>query len=363
MNSHKKFFCAALLAALFSVESLAASVTELDYRPIVMQDVRTEGTLIYSDSPEYAAEAGILAEGTVKGKGRLYYYHVNAAGEPMRLVLYAESDKNASVRLTRFLCGTPSRDYITSGRTLSYAELTAPREEIKDISLPAGERVIIAEEKELLRPDFLYTGIAEVETRSPVRFGTALLPADADAAEALAAAVPVPVDSHELRGTFPREVWRESTDAWDIAGGPAALTYGSRDSDDFRMGEDELDGVPREDTGNYGVTVHMRVETKGEGRFALYFNPEGGPYLGAFKVRQGYAPLYFRTDDRKYRGKLLGLGTTEDYISLGTWEAGRPLTVEFLSAGATYLPVRFLFVPCDTIEEKARRVQKERMQE
>lgn len=331
--------------------SAAASPLDLDYQAIEMKDTKKEGTLVLSDSPEYVDQTGILAEGTVKGAGRIYYYHVNSTGDTARLVVYAENktDKPMEAKITKFLQGVPSTDYITSGATLSYNEMVSVHQKPVPVTLAPGERVIIAEEDAGgLLPDYLYTGLVEVETKQPVHFGTAMLPMSDDEtlAAALKAAQPVPVDSHEMRGTFPMTVHKESVKAWNAdKDGPASLTYGSSDSHDFYSGPDELDGVTRENTGNYGTVVYMKVNTAGTSKFHVYFNPLGGVYMGAFKMSQGFLPHYFRTDDMKYGGHWLGDGTWEDYIDAGVWQAGKPLTIEFMSAGATYLPVRFLFVP------------------
>lgn len=341
----------ALALILDTGVAAAASPLDLDYQTIQMKDTKKEGMLILSDSPEYVEQTGILAEGTIKGTGRIYYYHVNSTGDTARLVVYAENKTNAPLdaKVTKFLQGAPSIDYITSGATLSYNEMVSVHQNPVPVTLEPGKRVIIAEEDANgLLPDYLYTGLVEVETKQPVHFGTAMLPMSDNGAltDALQAAQPVPVDSHEMRGTFPMSVHKESVKVWDAdKDGPAALVYGSSDTHDFYSGPDELDGVTRENTGNYGTNVYMKVKTRGTSKFHVYFNPLGGVYMGAFKMSQGFLPHYFRTDDMKYGGHWLGDGTWEDYIDTGVWEAGKPLTIEFMSAGATYLPVRFLFVP------------------
>lgn len=330
----------------------ADSVLDLPYQNMEMKTIKQEGTLVFSDSPEYANAHGILAEGTINGKGRIYYYHVNDTGDLARLVVYAENrnKKPADMEVTKFLQGEPSLDYVTSGATLSYNEMISLRQKHVPVTLAPGERRIIAEENaDGLSPDYLYTGLVEVNTKkTPVHFGTAFLPMSDDEtlAEALKEAQPVAVDEHEMRGTYPMAIYKENKKVWDTdKDGPVALVYGSSESHDFVTGLDELDHVARENTGNYGITVYMTVKTKGTKPFHIYFNPQGGVYLGSFKISQGYSPRYFRTDDMKYWGRWIGDGTDQDYIDAGTWKPGKPITIEFMAAGATYLPVRFLFVP------------------
>lgn len=347
MSRLTRFFFFLLAITVVSAAS-AADILDLPYERLEMKPFMKSGTLVFSDCPEYAETHGILAEGTVAGDGRVYYYHVNSTGAPARLVLYAESAKAATLDIVKTLRGAPSLDYVTSGRSLSFAEAVSTRETPRTVSLPAGKRVILAEEPENLLPGYLYTGILECRTKIPVRVGTALLPmgTDEETETALTNAQPVPADSHEMRGTFPMTVLLENERKWNPEkDGPAEILYGSGEGNDFFTGPDELDGVVRENTGNYGISVTLRVNTEGSGKFRLYFNPQGGVYLGTFTVRQGYSPKYFRTDDMKYRGRPIGYETENDYIEAGEWEAGKPLVIEFMPAGATYLPVRFLFVP------------------
>lgn len=144
-----------------------------------------------------------------------------------------------------------------------------------------------------------------------------------------------------------KKVWNTDTDR------PQALVLGGMGAVPFYRGIDELDGVERENTGDYGITFRIRIHTEGSKPYRIYFNPQGGVYMGAFKITQGFLPRYFRTDDMKYRGHFLGYETLRDYIDAGKWEAGKPVTIEFLAAGATYLPVRFL--SCPKRQERRRR--------
>lgn len=339
-----------LAAALFSAGlSYAASPLDLEYKNIEWKADRTEGTLVLSDSPEYADRTGILAEGTIDGKGRIYYYHVNSTGEKARLVAYAVSQNKTRVEVTKFLQGVPSTDYVTSGASLSYNEMVSVKQKPFVVELAPGKRTILAEEAPGgLLPDYLYTGLLEVKTEEPVRFGTALLPmtSDENLQAELDQAEPLSVDSHEMRGTFPMAVQRESKKAWNTdKDGPAAIDFGSGSGHDFYMGMDELDGVQRENTGDYGMSFTLQVPVKGTKPFRVYLNPMGGVYMGSFRLRQGFLPHYYRTDDMKYGGRWLGDDTIYDLMDMGLWQPGKTLTIEFIPAGATYFPIRFLFVP------------------
>ncbi len=344
MKLHKSI-AAAFCALALSGSAAAASPLEETYTTLPLKQVKTEGTLVFSDCPEYAKMPGILYAGTVKeGKGRLYYYHVNELGEPARLVVYAKSEDPQDIRVTRTLKGDPSRSYIPTGSTLSFREAVSGEQKEITISLPAKKRTILFEEdKKGIRVDDLVSGLVEIRTEKPVKLGAAIFPLDDDKTiqEELDIASPLPPDSHEMRGTFASDIYYES-EPWDFSKGNAEIVVG--ESFPFQQGPDEMSTVTRENTGDYGITYHMRIPTTGEGKYKLYINPLGGVYMGTFQIGQHekILPIY-RTDDRRSRG-WFGHDTIEDYMEAGTWDAGKDLFLRFIPAGATYLPIRFLLV-------------------
>ena len=345
MKTWGKMLVGILASVFVSSGVFAAPALPENFTVLPLVSVGREGTLIFSDSPEYASEYGVLAEGTVaKGAGRVYYYHVNETGKPARLVVYAQAKKAQDISLTRTLRGDPSTDYISTGRTLSFREVTTPTSEIKTVRLPAGERVVLFEENEKgIRSDDLVSGIVEVETETPITMGTALLPMETDVwlARILQDTPYVPADSHGLRGTFPSELLWEAG-PWDFSEGAAAIVIGGLPG--FQMGYDEIDKKARENFGDYGIAYHLRVKTEGTGRFKLYINPQGGVYVGSFRIGQNEKFLKFYRTETTKRGLRFGHETTEDVMEAGTWDVGQDLFIRFIPAGATYLPIRFLLV-------------------
>ena len=353
MKHIRKWAAALLIAAAAGCvpagAAQAASVFDYSYQIMKTKEISRQGTLVFSDCPEFVEQDGILAEGTVNGDGRVYYYHVNSTGARQRLVVYAESDTDTEITVTKFIQAAPSLNYLTTGGTLSFNDMVAVRQQPLPVKLSAGKRTVIASETAAgLLPDYLYSGIVEVKTEGPVRFGTAMLPMEGDIHELLAAAQPVPADSHEMRGTYPMTAYRITDKVWNTdTDGPQSLVIGGKDGAPFFRGMDELDGVERENTGDYGTTLRICVRTEGSKKYRIYFNPQGGLYMGAFKITQGFMPRYFRTDDMKFRGHVMGWETIYDYIEAGEWEPGTPIFIEFMAAGAANLPVRFLFVPVE----------------
>ena len=196
----------AAAAISISASAFADSLAYEDYTQLPLSLTKKEGTLIFSDCPEYADTPGILYEGTVdKGEGRLYYYHVNETGAPARLVVYAKADKKQPLTMKRAIRGDASSSYIPTGSTLSFREAIQAKQEEKTFHLAPGERTILFEDdpKGISEED-LVSGIVEIKTKHPVKLGAAILPMSDDKSlqAALDTAAALPPDSHEMRGTF-----------------------------------------------------------------------------------------------------------------------------------------------------------------
>ena len=106
----------------------------------------------------------------------------------------------------------------------------------------------------------------------------------------------------------------------------------------------ELNFIGRENTGNYGITCHLTIHSKGTGKYDLYLNPNGGVFEGTLEIGQDRRLLrIYRTE--RYGTRWFGHDTIYDYEKLGTWEAGKDLYIRFIPPGACYFPIRLLFVP------------------
>lgn len=331
------------IAWMIGGSALAASPVDEPVTSLPFTEVKKEGTLLFSDSPEYASENGILYEGTVeKGKGRIYYYHVNETGAPAKIVVYGKSKDKQPLTITRTVKGEASGDYIPTGSTLSFNEVIE-EDHPKTVTLPKKEKTILFDEENHIREEDLVSGMIEVETEKPVTIGVAILPDDTkDVRTFLDHAKYLPADSHEMRGTFASDIYLENK-TWDFKNGGASIEIGH--SIPFQKGMDEVSHVERENTGDYGITYHITFHNEGVGKYNLYINPQGGVYMGSFQI--GTHPKIMRVyrTDNTWGRRWFGDGTERDYISCGTWDMGRDLYIRFIPAGATYLPIRFLMIP------------------
>lgn len=326
--------------------AFAASPLDETYTTLPLTQTKAEGTLVFSDCPEYANQPGILYEGTVKpGEGRLYYYHVNETGGPARVLVYAKSDKKQDITVTRRVKGDASSSYIPTGATLSFREAVGEEQNKETVKLLPGEKTILYDDDEGgIAEEDLVSGMVEIETKKPVSLGAAIL-TDVDTKDlqkALDTALPLPPDTHEMRGTFAKDIYL-GNENWDFTKGAAEISVGN--SFPFQKGRDEMSHVERENTGDYGITYHVTFHNSGSGKYNLYINAQGGVYMGTFQI--GTHPCLlrvYRTDD-KLGKHWFGNGTESDYISCGTWDMGKDLYIRFIPAGAAYLPIRFLMVP------------------
>ena len=132
---------------------------------------------------------------------------------------------------------------------------------------------------------------------------------------------------------------------WDAEKSAGKIELGSVESTAFfQEGRDELNFIGRENTGNYGITCHLTIHSKGTGKYDLYLNPNGGVFEGTLEIGQDRRLLrIYRTE--RYGTRWFGHDTIYDYEKLGTWEAGKDLYIRFIPPGACYFPIRLLFVP------------------
>lgn len=340
--------CLAALCFCTMASSVAASSPwDEDYTQVPLETTKKEGTLIFSDCPEYANETGILYEGTVKkGNGRIYYYHVNEIGSPARVLVYAQSDKKQDISVTRAIRGEPSSDYFPTGSTLSYREVMEPKQKVQNVTLGANKRTVIWDDDEMgIQEEDLVSGIVEVKTNKPVKFGIAILPHDNGDAlqQGLDHAQTLLPDSHEMRGTFASDVYMKNK-SWDFKKGAASIKLGGNDASmGFQQGYDEVSQVNRENTGDYGVVYHITFKSKGEGKYKLYINALGGYYLGTLEAGQNPRLMrVYRTDTNRL--KRFG-ESYDDYIEMGTWDMGKDLYIRLMPPGASSMPLLFMMVP------------------
>ena len=374
MFSYKSRYCVA--AAMAAMAALTGHVEARDidlqsigyfqFSPLPPTLVSQTDTLLLSDSPEYVGPVGgTLSAGTINGNGRIYFYHVNEMDQPHKIAIVLENQTAYpnTVHVMRQLKSVATPDYFAAGRDLSRKDLEQPLNEspnarpLYSLSIPPqGRKLIFSDlENTPVYQDALFTGIVDIKTESPVFARVMMLPMGMDAVDASHWAKNLPIDEIQLRGTYTGSKRNmEVTTPFDTTLGGAFVEIGNDREDMFINGVDEMQNKAFvRDRGNYGVSYTLKIPTKGNEPFRLYFNPLGGPYSGSFTVKALHQQGARRgqTDTRTYHIggadgiSALGDGTILDSRLMGNYNAGDLLTLNFMPAGASNLPIRFLLIP------------------
>ena len=374
MFSYKSRYCVA--AAMAAMAALTGHVEARDidlqsigyfqFSPLPPTLVSQTDTLLLSDSPEYVGPVGgTLSAGTINGNGRIYFYHVNEMDQPHKIAIVLENQTAYpnTVHVMRQLKSIATPDYFAAGRDLSRKDLEQPLNEspnarpLYSLSIPPqGRKLIFSDlEQTPVYQDALFTGIVDIKTEAPVFARVMMLPMGIDAVDASHWAKNLPIDEIQLRGTYTGSKRNmEVTTPFDTTLGGAFVEIGNDREDMFINGVDEMQNKAFvRDRGNYGVSYTLKIPTKGNEPFRLYFNPLGGPYSGSFTVKALHQQGARRgqTDTRTYHIggadgiSELGDGTILDSRIMGNYNAGDLLTLNFMPAGASNLPIRFLLIP------------------
>ena len=374
MFSYKSRYCVA--AAMAAMAALTGHVEARDidlqsigyfqFSPLPPTLVAQTDTLLLSDSPEYVEPVGgTLSAGTINGNGRIYFYHVNEMDQPHKIAIVLENQTAYpnTVHVMRQLKSVATPDYFAAGRDLSRKDLEQPLNEspnarpLYSLSIPPqGRKLIFSDlENTPVYKDALFTGIVDIKTEAPVFARVMMLPMGMDAVDASHWAKNLPIDEIQLRGTYTGSKRNmEVTTPFDTTLGGAFVEIGNDREDMFINGVDEMQNKAFvRDRGNYGVSYTLKIPTKGNEPFRLYFNPLGGPYSGSFTVKALHQQGARRgqTDTRTYHIggadgiSALGDGTILDSRIMGNYNAGDLLTLNFMPAGASNLPIRFLLIP------------------
>lgn len=362
----KTYKLATMLAVMGALTGHAASDIDLNsigyfsFTPLPAELQAQKDTLLLSDSPEYVGPVGgVLSAGSINGKGRIYFYHVNEMSEPHKIAIILENTGNEpnGIAVFRELKSIATSDYFAAGRDLSRKELEQPLTDkpLYSFVMPPQSRQLVFTDLEHspIPKDALFTGIVDLQTSAPVFARVMMIPMNLNSIESSYWVNNLPIDHVRLRGTFTgAEREMAVTKEYNTTLGGAYVELGNDREDRFVEGVDELDNKAYvKDAGNYGISYTVKIPTSGEDPFRLYFNPLGGGYSGSFTVkaqrRWQKAPSESMTYHIGGDDGLMALGhnTVLDSRYMGNYYGGDTLTIDFMPAGASNLPVRFLLIP------------------
>lgn len=366
MLCKKTYKLATMLAVMGALTGHAASDIDFNsigyfsFTPLPAQLEAQKDTLLLSDSPEYVGPVGgVLSAGSINGKGRIYFYHVNEMAEPHKIAIVLENTGDApnGIAIFRELKSIATPDYFTAGRDLSRKELEQPlsdRQLYSFVMPPKSRQLVFTDlEHTPIPKDALFTGIVDLQTSAPVFARVMMIPMSLNSIEASYWVNNLPIDHVRLRGTFTgAERKMAVSKEYNTTLGGAYVELGNDREDRFVEGVDEMDNKAYvKDSGNYGISYTVKIPTSGEDPFRLYFNPLGGGYSGSFTVKAQRRWQKVPSESMTYHvggdDGLMALGhnTVMDSRYMGNYYGGDTLTIEFMPAGASNLPVRFLLVP------------------
>lgn len=334
--------------------------------PISMTAPVDTGTLLLSDSPEYADGDGILYGDTVSGDVRLYFYHVNQHQYNRKIVamLYNPHPYPLEAVLQGYQYTRPSTDYYQVGKELStmYYEGNMT---VNKITVPAHDYAIVGQRlnETVVRPDQLFSGIVNVSLPEPMILSSMILPPQEDPIAFIRKQQYLASDSVQLRGTFHgKDRYLSTLIPYSTDSGIGYILLADGVWDRFLQGRDVMDNRASEDTGNYGVDYTIHLRTTGTGNIHLYFNPQGGEYAGVTE-------LIYSDSQRGEDKKIVELprhrhsmGYNDPYAMeyVDTFPAGTDMTIHIMPPGAANLPVRFLVVPDNKLRPIREAIQSER---
>ena len=366
MLCKKTYKLATMLAVMGALTGHAASDIDFNsigyfsFTPLPAQLESQKDTLLLSDSPEYVGPVGgVLSAGSINGKGRIYFYHVNEMAEPHKITIVLENTGDApnGIAIFRELKSIATPDYFAAGRDLSRKELEQPlsdRQLYSFVMPPKSRQLVFTDlEHTPIPKDALFTGIVDLQTSAPVFARVMMIPMSLNSIEASYWVNNLPIDHVRLRGTFTgAERKMAVSKEYNTTLGGAYVELGNDREDRFVEGVDEMDNKAYvKDSGNYGISYTVKIPTSGEDPFRLYFNPLGGGYSGSFTVKAQRRWQKVPSESMTYHvggdDGLMALGhnTVMDSRYMGNYYGGDTLTIEFMPAGASNLPVRFLLVP------------------
>ena len=326
----------------------------------------TGGTLLFSDSPEYVKETGVLYRDIVTGDARVLYYHLNDTSQPKKVAVVLETDAElASVSVTRGAAAPPSADYLHVGKVTQIGYFDTHEMNERIYVTKERPRLLVPEmDTTVLAPGQLVYGVYDFHANAPVRVSVIMYGADVDPFAFLRTARVLPRDEIALRGTFrgmnrvitSKKIYRPSMD------GAVYFPIGDNLHDVYRPGIDATDGSSVVNYGNYGILYQISIPTAGRENTRDFLSPLGGVYAGAMRAENGANRRLVETPaTRPYFGDqtlpeppnvaeareegLLFLTQYTELSDLGTYASAQPVQFEYSPPGASNLPVNIILMP------------------
>lgn len=313
------------------------------------------GKMVYSGSPEYVLEPGILYQDTFQPGTdvRLYVYHVNKAGRPLRFSVVLEPvEGSARVAVKDGFVIGPWLDYFGVGRLSAFIQLGRPT--------PPTPRTIALTGPALLDEDLdrrevhpariepLIHSIHDFRVEGgPVRMTVVAVAAETPTLEQFPHLTLLGRDKNHDRGTYAANTEDVTlARAYSTADGVVHVRMADGKEDPFTPGMDVTTDRPGVFRGNYGMVyrIHLRLLSPDGRKVALALNPRAGGLGGAVAYstpRLGKSAFYTPSLSKG------PIKSKDDMLLLGKWDPAESpeVTVYWTPPGSASLPVEFLLIP------------------
>lgn len=332
--------------------------------PVTTED--SGGTLILSDSPEYASKNGILYSDVVQGDARILFYHLNNSYGNKKIAIVLENTSNQlnTITITRGGHANPSAEYLKVGKEMQTKYFN---QKLNDtIYMLGGSIKLLRPELDdvTIKPGELLHGVYDFNATRDVKVTILFYPATAEPLLFYKRAPILKADKHHLRGTFHgmnRTI--KTQKAYDPENdGTVYIQLGDDVNDKYKRGIDALDGSEVVNYGNYGIFYTLDIPTKKETQF--YLSPLGGVYAGAMTIKTAkndQSKLILTPGEREYFGdRTVGdpehvararergiafLTQQTELSDLGRYNGN--LFFEYSPPGASNLPVNIILRPTE----------------
>ena len=325
------------------------------------------GVLLFSNSPEYVSEDGILYSDVIKGDARLRFSHENSPNSDKRIAVVVEnlSNKKNILSISRGVVSEPSANYLQVGKNVQTEYMQETIDYVQ--YLEKGEKELLIEDitNHAVRPNQLLYGIYDFHSTGEVRVTVLMCPMKENPLEFIIDAKTLSKDKNRLRGTFIK--MNRTIDVKNIydpdKDGIGYVMLADNVNDLYKKGFDMTDGSITENYGNYGIIYTINLNIKKGKKARICLTPLGGYYAGAMRVTyKGETKSILTPNDRIYFGdKTQGeyeiikkardegisfLSNVAELSELGVYEGGK-VSFEYSPPGASNLPVHIILMPVD----------------
>ena len=333
-----------------------------------VESIDSGGTLLFSDSPEYVKENGILYQDIVQGDARVLYYHLNDTRLPKKVAVILEAlDGVSVVKVTRGGTSVPSSDYLRVGKATQLAYFGSEPLNDKIFVSPETPRLLKADmDKTVLQSSELVYGVYDFHASSPVRVSVIMYGADVNPFSFIRRATILPRDEIALRGTFQgmnRRITAKRAYHPEREG-TVYFPIGDNIRDQYLRGIDATDGSDVVNYGNYGILYEIAIPITGRQSVNYYLSPLGGVYAGAIRAVSSEGSKVWETpakraffgdrtppetpDMAQARNEgFMFLTTGVELAALGTYNYNQQVKFEYSPPGASNLPVNIILMPAE----------------